>query len=184
MDDWTEATTFGGLLKEYRHAIGWTQAELARRSGLSVRGIQHLESGETRPYRHTHEQLAAALGLSKEERARFEALALPTPRRRAPRRSEAVEASGAEHERDRLVDQTARLLALARWGQSLLSEVSAILTQQGLIAQPQAPHTGWSAPVVPPGEPASMDAAGRRSRVRGVRTGRRSAMHRHTRREA
>jgi transcriptional regulator with XRE-family HTH domain len=175
MDDWTEATTFAGLLKEYRFAIGLTQAELARRAGLSVRGIQHLESGETRPYRHTHEQLAAALGLSKEERARFEALALPTPRRRAPRRSEAVEASGAEHERDRLVDQTARLLDLSRWGQSLLSEVNAILAQHGQRAQPPTPSCSWSGSAVAPYAAASMDTAGWPARSRRVRDIRRCA---------
>jgi class 3 adenylate cyclase len=58
-----------------------TQAVLADRAGLSVRGIQHLESGETQPYRHTVKQLAEALGLSAEQRVPFEAAALPTPRR-------------------------------------------------------------------------------------------------------
>jgi transcriptional regulator with XRE-family HTH domain len=181
MDDWTEATTFGGLLKEYRYAIGWTQAELARRSGLSVRGIQHLERGETRPYRHTHEQLAAALGLSSEQRARFAALALPTPRRRPPGRSVAADAPAEERapgqEDDGLADQTARLLALARWGQSLLSEVSAILARQGLLAQPQTPHSSWSGSAVPPSAPSLIGAAGRPRRSGGVRNLRRSARH-------
>jgi transcriptional regulator with XRE-family HTH domain len=144
MDNWTQATTFGGLLKEHRYAVGWTQAELAIRSGLSARGIQHLESDETRPYRHTCEQLAAALRLTGDERARFEALARPMPRRRPPTRSATTATSTpmAARAKDSLTehdvaDQTARLLALALWGQSLLSEVSVILAQRGLIAELQ-----------------------------------------------
>ena len=171
MDNWTEATTFAGLLKEYRFLMGLTQAELARRAGISVRGIQHLESGGTRPYRHTREQLALALGLCGTERARFEDLALPMPRRRptvrsaaatsasptvsdAPEWEETAWVSTADavahelattdghtgdpscHERC-LANQTARLLALTRWGQTLLSDVSAILERHRLIVQPQ-----------------------------------------------
>jgi transcriptional regulator with XRE-family HTH domain len=75
---------FGTLLRDFRCALEWTQATLAERAGLSVRGIQHLESGKTQPFRRTVERLAKALPLSPEERGRLEAAALPTPRRRQP----------------------------------------------------------------------------------------------------
>jgi class 3 adenylate cyclase len=78
-----ETLRFGTLLRDYRLALGWTQATLAEQSGLSVRGIQHLEGGETQPYRYTVEQLAEALKLSADERRIFEAAAAPTPRRRS-----------------------------------------------------------------------------------------------------
>ena len=74
---------FGTLLRDFRLAVSWTQATLAEHAGLSVRGIQHLEGGETQPYRHTVEQLADALKLSADERRIFEAAAAPTPRRRS-----------------------------------------------------------------------------------------------------
>ncbi len=77
-----EAAAFGTLLRDLRLAAGLTQAMLAERARLSVRGIQHLERGETRPYRHTVKQLADALQLSPEQRAEFERAAQPAPRRR------------------------------------------------------------------------------------------------------
>ena len=141
MDNWTEATTFAGLLKECRFADGLTQAELARRSGLSVRGIQHLESGETRPYRHTREQLAAALRLSGEERARFEDLSLPVPRRRPPARPAPSQPPPEPPQSYETAEHTARLLALAQWGLSLLAEISTHLEQHGLCV-PQPGHLG------------------------------------------
>jgi len=78
-----ETLRFGTLLRDFRLAMGWTQATLAEHAGLSVRGIQHLEGGETQPYRYTVEQLADALKLSADERRIFEAAAAPTPRRRS-----------------------------------------------------------------------------------------------------
>jgi transcriptional regulator with XRE-family HTH domain len=74
--------TFGMLLREHRLTADLTQAMLADRARLSVRGIQHLERGETRPYPNTVQQLAEALALSPDERAELEAAATPAPRRR------------------------------------------------------------------------------------------------------
>src|SRR3954471_20800987 len=77
-----QTPTFGTLLREHRIAADLTQAMLADRACLSVRGIQHLERGETRPYPNTVKQLADALRLSTGERAELAALAHPTPRKR------------------------------------------------------------------------------------------------------
>ncbi|MDB5075521.1 MAG: hypothetical protein JWO42_1700 [Chloroflexi bacterium] len=75
---------FDELLNDFRRAAGLTQAALAERAGVSVRGIQALERGDNRPQRDTMRRLAIALGLNEEERARFAAVATPGPRRRAP----------------------------------------------------------------------------------------------------
>jgi tetratricopeptide (TPR) repeat protein/transcriptional regulator with XRE-family HTH domain len=77
--------SFGELLRRYRLAAGLTHAALAERAGLSVRAISDLERGVNRkPHKDTFEMLAAALGLTAEERAAFEAvlrghLAVPAP---------------------------------------------------------------------------------------------------------
>jgi predicted ATPase/transcriptional regulator with XRE-family HTH domain len=71
---------FGGVLRHYRLAAGLTQEALAERAGLSPRTIQHLERGETRPYRDTAQRLGRALELTGEQRARFEAALPPAPR--------------------------------------------------------------------------------------------------------
>ena len=49
---------------------------------MSVRSIQALERGESRPQRDTLQRLAAALGLTGEARALFTAAAQPAPRQR------------------------------------------------------------------------------------------------------
>src|SRR5262249_10016080 len=73
--------TFGDLLRTHRHTAGLTQAELAERAGLSVRGITDLERGARRaPRRETVHLLAQALALSPRARADFIAAA----RARAP----------------------------------------------------------------------------------------------------
>ena len=72
---------FAQLLKEHRLAAGLTQETLAERAGLGVRTIQGLEGGENQPLRGTLHRLAVVLNLSEEERARFLAVATPTPRR-------------------------------------------------------------------------------------------------------
>ncbi|SEC49737.1 Predicted ATPase [Nocardioides exalbidus] len=68
-------TTPGGLaplLRRLREAAGLSQEELAGRSGLSVHAISALERGtRTRPYPHTLRSLAAALGLTEDERTRL-----------------------------------------------------------------------------------------------------------------
>jgi tetratricopeptide (TPR) repeat protein/transcriptional regulator with XRE-family HTH domain len=62
------------MLRRYRVAAGLTQEELAERAGLSARGISDLERGvKAVPRRDTVQMLAAALRLTPEQRARFEA---------------------------------------------------------------------------------------------------------------
>ena len=69
---------FGDLLKRYRAAAGLTQEELAERARLSVRAIADLERGARRtPRKDTVHLLAAALSLSPDARALFEAAARP-----------------------------------------------------------------------------------------------------------
>lgn len=74
--------SFAGLLRRFRREAGFTQEELAARSGMSSRGLSDLERGQrTRPYLHTVNALAAALALSSRDRGRFSAAALkPIPR--------------------------------------------------------------------------------------------------------
>jgi class 3 adenylate cyclase len=72
----TAALRFGELLRRARQAAGLTQAELAERAGLSVRGINDLERGVRQaPRKDTVALLAQALGLSDEERVPFAAAA-------------------------------------------------------------------------------------------------------------
>ena len=71
-----DGVVFGARLCAYRRSAGLSQAELAERSGLSVRAVRDLERGRTRcPYPDTVHQLADALGLRAEVRAAFAAAA-------------------------------------------------------------------------------------------------------------
>ena len=64
---------FGDLLRQHRNAAGLTQEDLAERARLSVDTISLLERGEhRRPHRYTMRSLADALGLSQQDRIRFE----------------------------------------------------------------------------------------------------------------
>jgi predicted ATPase/transcriptional regulator with XRE-family HTH domain len=64
-----QARRFGERLRRYRAAPGYSQEELAERAGLTANAISALERGERkRPYPDTVRRLAAALGLSKDER--------------------------------------------------------------------------------------------------------------------
>ncbi|MGI8915129.1 MAG: ATP-binding protein [Chloroflexota bacterium] len=85
MDGSTGAPAFGDVLQRYRSAAGLTQEALAERAGLSVRGIQHLERGDTAPYRETLRRLAAALRLSPSEMTAFEVAGRSGPRRHGDR---------------------------------------------------------------------------------------------------
>jgi transcriptional regulator with XRE-family HTH domain len=70
--------SFGEVLRRFRIEAGLTQAELAERAGLSVRGISDLERGVRQaPYRDNVRRLAEALQLSAAERSRLEALRPP-----------------------------------------------------------------------------------------------------------
>jgi predicted ATPase/DNA-binding XRE family transcriptional regulator len=73
------AASFGEQLRRYREAAGLTQEALAEQAGLTVSAVSALERGvRRRPYPHTVRLLAAALGLSAEERVAFVA-AVPRP---------------------------------------------------------------------------------------------------------
>jgi transcriptional regulator with XRE-family HTH domain len=63
---------FGGQLRALRKSVGFSQEELAERSGLHVRTIRNLECGHSRwPYRDTLRRLADALDLDAAVRADF-----------------------------------------------------------------------------------------------------------------
>src|SRR5262245_47968485 len=71
--------TFGDLLRRLRKAAGLTQAELAERAGISVRGLNDLERGARRtPRRETLVLLGDALDLAGDGRAAFVAAARRT----------------------------------------------------------------------------------------------------------
>ncbi|WAL64649.1 helix-turn-helix domain-containing protein [Amycolatopsis cynarae] len=73
---------FGTLLRQLRRAAGMTQEQLAERSGVGVRTIRRLETGEpTDPRLGTVKLLADALGLAPDERRRLLAEAGGTPDR-------------------------------------------------------------------------------------------------------
>src|SRR5919202_39790 len=70
---------FGTQSRQLREAAGLTQEQLAERSGLTAKAISALERGERqRPYPHTVQALAAALGLGETARS---ALLVTIPRR-------------------------------------------------------------------------------------------------------
>jgi len=57
------ATSFGGILREWRRARGASQLELSLLCGLSQKHLSFLESGRSRPSRGMVLQLASALGV-------------------------------------------------------------------------------------------------------------------------
>jgi predicted ATPase/class 3 adenylate cyclase/DNA-binding XRE family transcriptional regulator len=60
------------VVRQLRRAVGWTQAELADRAGLSLRGVADLERGINRhPRRETLLALTQAFALTDEDRDRF-----------------------------------------------------------------------------------------------------------------
>jgi transcriptional regulator with XRE-family HTH domain len=74
-----QLSTFGSRLRQYREAAGLSQEELAERAGLTAHAIGALERGERRrPYPHTVQLLASALGLDDAAR---DALIAAVPKR-------------------------------------------------------------------------------------------------------
>ena len=69
--------SFAARLRSHRLAAGLTQDQLAERAELSLRAIQNLERGDRRPYPDTARRLTAALQLTGEERASFDASRAP-----------------------------------------------------------------------------------------------------------
>ena len=64
---------FGVALRRLRERAGLTQEQLAERAGISANAVSALERGiRRRPYRHTREALARALGLTAQERAAWD----------------------------------------------------------------------------------------------------------------
>lgn len=64
-----QGSGFGELLRTYRLAAGLSQAELAERGALSLRGVSDLERRKRwAPYPATVRRLAEALGLAEAER--------------------------------------------------------------------------------------------------------------------
>jgi len=63
---------FGEIVRARRRRLGLTQEELAHRSGVSVRGLRKIESGQSdTPRLATVRLLADTLGLDGEDRDRF-----------------------------------------------------------------------------------------------------------------
>lgn len=79
------------MLRRLRHRAGLTQEQLAKAAGLSPRAVRALERGERQhPYPQTIHALAAALGLTSQERTNLQT-AVPS---RVPRRQLPVAPSG------------------------------------------------------------------------------------------
>ena len=70
---------FGLMLREFRLRNGWTQEELAERSGVSAHSICVLEAGRRRPRLSTVKQFLKALGLEGTERDCFIAAGVGEP---------------------------------------------------------------------------------------------------------
>jgi predicted ATPase/transcriptional regulator with XRE-family HTH domain len=71
-----EVAPFGGAVRRYRRALGFTQEELAERAGLSERAIREIERGTTHvPRKETVQLLADALELAGGEREAFQSAA-------------------------------------------------------------------------------------------------------------
>jgi tetratricopeptide (TPR) repeat protein/transcriptional regulator with XRE-family HTH domain len=66
---------FGELLRDCRLSVGWTQDELANRSGVSAHSISVLEAGRRQPRLSSVSLLAEALGLDPNRRALLPAAA-------------------------------------------------------------------------------------------------------------
>src|SRR5262245_10930594 len=71
-DRGSDSLSFGDLLRQHRHAAGYSQEALAERAGMSPRGISDLERHVRKsPYRETATLLAEALGLSEADQSAF-----------------------------------------------------------------------------------------------------------------
>jgi predicted ATPase/DNA-binding XRE family transcriptional regulator len=124
-------SSFGDLLRTQRIASGLTQAELAARAGLSVRGLSDLERGvRTRPQRETVQRLLTALNVSPQERAALLRAARDLPPAAAATRT--VSAAAMPHRAPlpagSLVGRAAELARLRDW---LMEPVPGIVTLTG-----------------------------------------------------
>ena len=57
----------GARIRELRKNNGFTQVELARRAGMSLRAICYAEAGEVSPLPMARQAIAAALGVTVED---------------------------------------------------------------------------------------------------------------------
>ena len=115
--------SFGKLLFRLRIGAGLSQEALAERAGVSVKTVSALENGARRnPYRGTVAQLADALSLSKEARARLAAAAVRPYRPRDRARF-------AFPRRHNLPTQLSSFVGR----EDALSEVSALVARQRLV---------------------------------------------------
>ena len=121
-------TTLGPLLRRYRRDAGLTQEELAERAGISARTVSDVERGlRSGIYRDTAARIAAAVSMSPDDQAVFEAAAR-RPRADRPRAEPLTTALpmtpnrliGRERElaaiRAELLDQSVRLVTLTGTG--------------------------------------------------------------------
>ena len=116
--------SFADLLRRFRLEAGFTQEELATRSGMSSRGLSDLERAlRSRPYLHTVHALADALALSAGDRSRFSAAALKTAPRGAAKGGFIPVPSTPLLGRSR---ESARLLALLTRGDARLVTLTGI----------------------------------------------------------
>lgn len=67
--------SFGQIVRERRHALGLTQAELARRAGCATITVRKIEADDIRPSVQIAQRLAEALGVPQEEERAFVRLA-------------------------------------------------------------------------------------------------------------
>jgi transcriptional regulator with XRE-family HTH domain len=74
--------SFAALVRQHRLAAGLTQEALAELAGLSLHGVQRLESGASHPHHETVRRLVQALRLSREDAAVIQAAAPSAPRHR------------------------------------------------------------------------------------------------------
>ncbi len=76
----TTESFFGQLLRQYRKALDWTQAQLAAYAHCSVDTLRKIERGKLRPSSYLAAALADALHLPPEKRQEFIASARGLPR--------------------------------------------------------------------------------------------------------
>jgi transcriptional regulator with XRE-family HTH domain len=174
---------FGVLLRQERLAAGLTQAALAARAGVSVRGIQDLERGAARPRRDTQRRLIAALALPPARRAAFEAAGAPAPRGRpaaapppGPPPGPGGESDGARHNlplqltsfvgRERELGEVAALLGGGPTGPRLVTLTGAggvgktrLALQAAAGALPAYPDGVWLVELAPLADPARVPQA-------------------------
>lgn len=105
-----DADSFGLTLRRLRERAGLTQEQLAERAGISANAVSSLERGtRRRPYPHTRDALARALGITADERTAWEGRL--SPRGQPPR---LPSASSALLGRDRETAIVIRLLSADR----------------------------------------------------------------------